>query len=284
VIRPRAVVDAEALPQHSHGWAGGAAPAGTTDLAVALAGAFDRGDLRVAVQPIVGLPDATLRGVEILLRWPGGPGPDVFVPVAEESGLIAPIGRWVLTQALDVAARLAGALGWQVPVSVNVSARQLRDPSFAGYVLGELTRTGLPGSALSLEVTETSGLDDPARAAEVLTELRRAGCAVGLDDFGTGWSTLSLVALLPLTFLKLDRSFVAALGTDSGTTVARAVLTMGRDLGLDVVAEGVETRRQAELLQAMGCSLAQGYLFGRPTLSLDEVVDTATCAGSRAVS
>jgi EAL domain-containing protein (putative c-di-GMP-specific phosphodiesterase class I) len=282
VTRPR-VADGAVL-RGGLGWTRTATPAATTDLGVALAAAFDRGDLRIAVQPIVDLPGAGLRGVEVLLRWPGGPGPDVFVPVAEESGLIVPIGRWVLAQALDLATRLATAVGWQVPVSVNVSARQLQDPTFAGYVVAELARTGLPGSALSLEVTETSGLDDPVRAGEVLAELREAGCEVGLDDFGTGWSTLSLVALLPLTFLKLDRSFVAALGSDSGTTVARTVLAMGRDLGLDVVAEGVETRQQADLLQDMGCGLAQGYLFGRPTLCLDDVVAMAGGPGSRAVS
>ena len=105
----------------------------------------------------------------------------------------------------------------------------------------------------------------------VLTALRDLGCSVGLDDFGTGWSTLSLVALLPLTFIKLDRSFVAALDRESGTKVARAVLGLGRDLALDVVAEGVETAEQADQLHRMGCRLAQGYLYARPTQSLDTV-------------
>jgi EAL domain-containing protein (putative c-di-GMP-specific phosphodiesterase class I) len=238
------------------------------EMADALAEAFARGELRLAVQPIVTMPDRALHGVEILLRWPGGPGPDVFVPAAERSGLIVPIGRWVLSRALDLAVELAATTGWQVPVAVNVSGRQLEDVTFVSHVAAELARTGLPGSALTLELTETSAVHDVPAAAIVLTALRELGCSVGLDDFGTGWSTLSLVALLPLTFIKLDRSFVAALHSESGTKVARAVLGLGRDLDLEVVAEGVETAEQAATLHAMGCRLAQGYHYARPTTSL----------------
>lgn len=252
-----------AVPEGPDG-GGGASP-----MAAALAEAFERGELRVAVQPIVTMPGGALHGVEILLRWPGGPGPDVFVLAAEQSGLIVPIGRWVLSRALDVAVELAASAGWQVPVAVNVSGRQLEDPTLVAHVAAELARTGVPGSALSLELTETSAVHDVAAAAVVLTALRELGCSVGLDDFGTGWSTLALVALLPLTFIKLDRSFVAALDCESGSKVARAVLGLGRDLDLEVVAEGVETVEQAEMLQEMGCRLAQGYLYARPTQSLD---------------
>ena len=235
----------------------------------ALAQAFENGELRLAVQPIVTMAGGALHGVEVLLRWPGGPGPDEFVPAAERSGLIVPIGRWVLSGALDLAVELGRRAGWQVPVAVNVSARQLEDPTLVAHVRAELARTGLPGSVLSLELTETSAVHDVAAAAAVLVALRELGCLVGLDDFGTGWSTLSLVALLPLTFIKLDRSFVAALACESGNKVARAVLGLGRDLDLEVVAEGVETVEQADILQEMGCRLAQGYLYARPTQSLD---------------
>ncbi len=252
------------------GWPGG--DIAGRELEEPLAAAFDARELVIAVQPIVALPGGGLEGAEVLLRWPGGPGPDVFVPVAETSGLIVPLGRWVLTQALEVAAELGEAAGHPVPISVNVSARQLEDPTFVGHVAGELARTGLPGSALSLELTETVAMGDVEHAAKVLHDLRELGCGVGLDDFGTGWSTLSLVAVLPLTFIKLDRTFVAALDSDSGTKVARAVLGLGRDLELSVVAEGVETPGQAAMLHAMGCRLAQGYLFGRPTFRLDDVV------------
>lgn len=244
---------------------------GVDELATELAVAFHGGDLRIAVQPIVNLPEGSLVGVEVLLRWPDGPGPDVFVPVAEASGLIIPVGRWVLSQAVDVGAELARRLGRTVPVSVNVSARQLADTTFVAHVAHELDRAGLPGSVLSLELTETAVVDDVERAAAVLHALRALGCGIGLDDFGTGWSTLSLVAVLPLTFLKLDRSFVSALEGEVGSKVARAVIGLGRDLDLSVVAEGVETRSQAATLQGMGCRLAQGYLFGRPTLRLDDV-------------
>lgn len=240
-------------------------------MSAALSEAFERGDLRVAVQPIVTLPRGDLHGVEILLRWPGGPGPDVFVLAAEQSGLIVPIGRWVLSRALDVAVELAAMAGRQVPVAVNVSGRQLEDPTLVAHVEAELARTGVEGSALSLELTETSAVEDVAAAAVVLGDLRALGCPVGLDDFGTGWSTLSLVALLPLTFIKLDRTFVAALDSESGTKVARAVLGLGRDLGFEVVAEGVETPEQAEMLYGMGCRLAQGYLYARPTFVLDSL-------------
>lgn len=245
-------------------------PVGGPAMAADLAESFERGELRLAVQPIVTMPDGDLHGVEILLRWPGGPGPDVFVLAAEQSGLIVPLGRWVLSRALDVAVELAASAGWQVPVSVNVSGRQLEDPTLVDHVAAELARTGLPGSALSLELTETSAVHDVAAAAVMLTALRDLGASVGLDDFGTGWSTLSLVALLPLTFIKLDRSFVAALDSESGRKVARAVLGLGRDLDLDVVAEGVETVEQASTLYDMGCRLAQGYLYARPT----EIVGT----------
>jgi EAL domain-containing protein (putative c-di-GMP-specific phosphodiesterase class I) len=241
------------------------------DPAAGLQSAFEHGDLRVAVQPIVAMPEGTLHGVEVLLRWPEGPGPDVFVPLSEESGLILPIGRWVVSRAVDTASRLRASMGRVVPVSVNVSAKQLRDTTFVSHVADALAGAGLPGAALALELTETAAVDDAVLAAAVLGQVRELGCGVGLDDFGTGWSTLSLVARLPLTFIKLDRSFVAALDTDSGATVARAVLGLGRDLALDVVAEGVETPEQARVLTDLGCRLAQGYLFSRPTLDLGEI-------------
>ena len=253
----------------------------TTALARRLQEACRRDELDLALQPIVWMGSGELRGVEALLRWPGGPGPDVFVPVAEAHGLIEPLGRWVLSRALDAAVRLSASLGRTLPVSVNVSARQLGDVTFRDHVEAELCRTGMPGSALSLELTETAAIHDPLQAAAMLGALADLGCPIGLDDFGTGWSTLSLVSVLPLDFLKLDRSFVAALHTPAGATVSRVIIRLGRELGLDVIAEGVETPCQAALLADLGCHAAQGYLYGRPTLHHEQIVAGEAAAASR---
>jgi EAL domain-containing protein (putative c-di-GMP-specific phosphodiesterase class I) len=215
------------------------------------------------VQPIVCLGEGGLHGFEVLLRWPGGPPPDVFVPAAERAGLAQPVGLWVLDRAAALASRLQ-VDGTLCPLSVNVSACQLDDPSFANKVATTLTRHGLTGAALCLELTETFALRNLVQAAKTVGQLRQMGCAVGLDDFGTGYSTVRLLTELPVSFIKLDRTFVSKLHTLAGRAVTEHFVSLARALRLGVVAEGVETEQQAHALRESGARFAQGFLFARP--------------------
>ena len=230
------------------------------------------GDVRAAgtgldlhLQPIVRLPDGAWTGYEALLRWTTPDGqrpPDDFVPIAEETGRIVGVGAWVLRRALrwlaDGGDPVAG-------VSVNVASRQLADPAFTDLVLRTLEQTGVDPSRLTLEVTEGTAVDDLTRTGARLQTLRAAGVHVSLDDFGTGFSSLGYLARLPVDELKIDRRFVAGLGVRTEDDVlVRAVLRLAGDLGLGVVAEGVETAEQAALLTALGCPRAQGWWFCRP--------------------
>ncbi|MER7002176.1 EAL domain-containing protein [Dactylosporangium sp. NPDC000555] len=245
---------------------------GGTPLAEELRVAVGEGQLRLVYQPIVGLPDGGLAGVEALVRWAhprrGTLDPDAFVPLAERIGIIGDLGRWVLEQASAQAAR------WQrrmpaLQLSVNVSPRQLDDDRFAGQVLRILERTGLFPGNLVIEVTEGAVIGEPASVAQ-LAVLSNAGIRIALDDFGTGYSSLRYLARLPVDVLKLDRGFVAELdGTSRGSAVAQAVLRLGQILNLDTVAEGVESEAQARELTLLGCQKAQGYHYARP-LSPDQ--------------
>jgi EAL domain-containing protein (putative c-di-GMP-specific phosphodiesterase class I) len=222
------------------------------------------GEFELHYQPIVTLPSGRITGVEALLRWrQSGRGlvpPLEFLPLAEQTGMIVPIGRWVLGQACrDMAAWLA-----EYPdtapavVNVNLSPRQLRDPGLVDDVLGALADAGLPAHRLVIELVESTILGD---VTPHLGRLREAGVRIALDDFGTGQSTLSLLDACPVDELKLDRSFVREPGQDK---VAIVVARMAEVLGVHVVAEGVETREQAEHLHRLGYGLAQGFHFARP--------------------
>jgi diguanylate cyclase (GGDEF)-like protein/PAS domain S-box-containing protein len=232
--------------------------------------AIAEGQLRLHYQPIVEITGRRIVGYEALVRWEhptrGLLGPAEFLPIAEDSALMGPIGAWVLDTATSAAATWAAQPDGELPwVSVNVSAQQLGRPEMVTSVESALHASGLPASRLKLEVTETALFAGADAAKQDLERLSALGVSMALDDFGTGYSSLTLLREIPVSVLKLDRSFVAQLGEDAGSTaIVQAVIALGDMLGLSTVAEGVETIRQAELLKSFGCALAQGYLFGRP--------------------
>jgi EAL domain-containing protein (putative c-di-GMP-specific phosphodiesterase class I) len=244
----------------------------------ALRRAVERDELHLAYQPIVALGDGSVSRVEALLRWEhpelGPVSPVEFIPLAEETGLIVALGRWVLEQACREAASwpLAGPGGGRVAVSVNVSPRQLSQPDFPAVVAGVLRDTGLPASALALEITEGILLEQTDRPLDALAELKQLGVGLILDDFGTGYSSLGYLKRLPIDTVKLDRSFIADLASRkaaSSVAIVSAVVRMAHALELSVVGEGVETPEQAGELSKLGCAMAQGYYFARPIGAAD---------------
>jgi diguanylate cyclase (GGDEF)-like protein len=238
-----------------------------------LSEALGRGEMSLKYQPIIDVPTGRLRSVEALLRWThpfqGEIAPTDFIPLAEASGAIVPIGRWVLEQALAQAGR------WQqqrpegvapVELSVNLSARQLGDPLLVPTIKAALGTAGLAPSLLTLEITESALMDDDEATMGRLAALRALGLKLAIDDFGTGHSSLSRLSSYPIDTLKIDRAFVAAItpGVPVPDVVITAILALGEGLGMHVVAEGVETDDQFAALRALGCPQAQGYLFARP--------------------
>ena len=236
--------------------------------------ALEQHQFHLHYQPIVRLEsDDPARGtpvaVEALLRWDdperGPVSPADFIPVAEESGLIVPIGEWVLRTACREMRRLQAATGAQLGVAVNLSPRQFRQGNLVAMVQQALRDAGLPAASLELEITEGVLMDDPIQARKVLQRLREIGVRVAVDDFGTGYSSLSYLSRFPVDKLKLDRSFVRHATTQSeDAAIASSVIQLGRSLHLQVVAEGVETLEQARFLAARECELAQGFLYSRP--------------------
>jgi diguanylate cyclase (GGDEF)-like protein/PAS domain S-box-containing protein len=231
--------------------------------------AIERGELRLEYQPVVSLHNFSIVGVEALLRWRhpqrGEVPPSEFIPIAEENGLIEPIGRWVLEHACRQAAQWYRARPDAAPLtmSVNLSAVQVRR-SLPDVVRSVLRSTGLDPACLSLEITETVMVRDAEGLGEVLQALKALGVRLVLDDFGTGYSSLSYLTRLPLDVLKVDRSFVDGLGSESrDTAITETIIAMSRALSLDVVAEGVETPEHVRELSRLGCGLAQGFHFSR---------------------
>lgn len=237
-------------------------------------------------QPQVDLGTGRLIGLEALLRWQhptlGWISPADFVPLAEETRLICGIGNWVLWTACQQqqAWRRAGLP--PVRVAVNLSAEQFRRPNLPRTVLHILQVTGLQPKYLELEITETAAMQDVSDSIRMLQQLRQIGVQVAMDDFGTGYSSLSMIKRFPLDSLKIDQSFVKELVQDSSNVaIAKAVIALGHGLGLQVLAEGVETTAQLKLLKEMGCNTAQGYLFGQPMTAHDIATLLASCRQPR---
>jgi EAL domain-containing protein (putative c-di-GMP-specific phosphodiesterase class I) len=233
--------------------------------------ALERDELRLVYQPIVSLADGSIDSVEALLRWQhpsrGLVSPGEFVGIAEECGLIEPIGRWVLDTACAQAAAWSATRDAVRPlgISVNLSVRQLTQRDLEATVADALQRSSIDPASLGLEITESVLLEEPDGVGDTLTRVSRLGVRFVLDDFGTGYSSLAYLARLPIDGLKVDRSFVDELGRDErSTAITTAIVRMAHALSLQVTAEGVENELQARALSALGCELAQGYHFHRP--------------------
>jgi diguanylate cyclase (GGDEF)-like protein/PAS domain S-box-containing protein len=230
--------------------------------------ALARQELLLHYQPQVSLVSGVVTGVEALLRWRhpvhGMISPAKFIPLAEETGLILPIGEWVLRQACAQARAWADA-GWPLRMAVNLSARQFRQPGLDGLIRGILAETGLDPGRLDVELTESIIVHDPAAVTVILASIEKLGVQISIDDFGTGYSSLSYLKRFPLDVLKVDQSFVRDIATDpDDASIVRAVITLAHALGIQTIAEGVETREQLAFLRENHCDAMQGYYFSRP--------------------
>ena len=245
------------------------------DLESGLRHALERGELRVVYQPQVELRDGRIIGAEALLRWEhpqrGLVGPAAFIPIAEQTGLIVPIGAYVVQEACRQAAIWVRERGRELSMCVNVSPRQLASEEFAGVIEDALASSGLAPELLCLEITESAVMADPAAATAVLERLKAIGVRLAIDDFGIGYSSLSqLKALLPVDTIKIDKSFVDGVTEDGEDhAIVDAVLRLANRLGLATIAEGVETAEQVDALLDLGCSLSQGFHFARPQSAVD---------------
>ncbi|MCA6126125.1 GAF domain-containing protein [Bradyrhizobium sp. WSM 1704] len=240
----------------------------------ALRRALERQQFSLDYQPKVGMASGQISGVEALLRWThpelGKVAPGQFIPLAEEIGLIVPIGRWVLKEAC------AQNMAWQrrglkaVTMAVNLSPRQFADPHLLDDIDAALLASGMPAELLQLEVTESMVMRNVTRAVRVLDAIQSRGIRLAIDDFGTGYSSMSLMKQFPIDTIKIDRSFVRDLPDDSeDVAIAQAIISMGKALGMTIVAEGVETSEQQEFLRAHACDEMQGFLFSRPLPARD---------------
>ena len=243
----------------------------------ALRTAFGQNQLFVVYQPQIDLTTRRPVGAEALLRWQTPDGkfisPDRFIPIAEYSGLIIDLGEWVMRTACRELVDLRKAGHHDFMMSINVSQVQFRHPLFLDMLKRALDDTGAPPQNIELEITESMAMEEPDLLIEMLGQIKQTGVSIAIDDFGTGFSSLSYLQRLQVDRLKIDRAFVTEItGSARGSSIAEMVIQLGRNLGLAVIAEGVEDERQAQILQALGCPLAQGFLFARPL--------TATALGS----
>jgi diguanylate cyclase (GGDEF)-like protein len=235
----------------------------------ALRRAIDRGELSLVFQPLQRFDDGRLVGVEALVRWHhpdlGQIGPDEFIPIAEQTGQINQVGTWILHTACAALPALAADYGHEMQLGINVSAQQLRNPDLQMIVSDALQAWSLGADRLYVEITETSLLASDETTEQNVRGLDAMGVRVALDDFGTGYSSLAVLKAYPIKAIKIDRSFVDGLPEDhDNRAIVTALVGMAKSLGLAVVAEGVETRRQYAALRDLGCDMAQGYLVGRP--------------------
>jgi diguanylate cyclase (GGDEF)-like protein len=237
----------------------------------ALRRAVEQQHLRLAFQPLIDLKTGAVAGFEALARWNDesrGPiAPTEFIPVAEESGLIVPLGRWAIDSAIATLAAWDRTNGGPLPLamSVNLSAIQICRDDVAEIVASALRRHGIAGERLTLELTESAIVHDPARAQSVLDQLKSLHARVAMDDFGTGYTSLAYLQRLPIDVLKIDRSFVSGMIEDQDSTaIVRAVLSLAKSLGMETIAEGIETPELARILTGLGCSHGQGFHFAEP--------------------
>ena len=236
-----------------------------------LRGAIDRRELHLYHQPIINIADGRVTGLEALIRWARPDGsivpPLEFISIAEETGQIDEIGGWAVLEALTQLRTWIddGVVSPDTTVSVNVSPRQLADPRFVSVVREALLRSGTPARLLWLEVTESVMAENPEHAQAVLDEIRSTGVRIALDDFGTGYSSLSLLQQFPIQRIKIDQAFVSSLAdSEKDRTLVRTIIGLGDSMGVDIVAEGVETVSQLRLLRQLGCAKAQGFLISHP--------------------
>jgi EAL domain-containing protein (putative c-di-GMP-specific phosphodiesterase class I) len=237
-------------------------------LASELRSALASNELQLHYQPQVDLRTGRVQGLEALARWPhpcfGSVPPDEFIPIAEHSGLIHDLTRWALHTALADLTTWRRRWPW-MSMSVNLSARNLLDASLADEVEAALLQSGLPADALTLELTESSVMADPHRSFTVLEQLHNLGIRLAIDDFGTGYSSLAYLKRLPVAELKIDKSFVLHMATDTDDTmIVRSTIDLAHNLGLETVAEGVEDEETRQLLRQLGCDAIQGYHLTRP--------------------
>ncbi|MDQ3756249.1 MAG: EAL domain-containing protein [Actinomycetota bacterium] len=241
------------------------------DMEIALRAAIEKGELELHYQPLVSLETVSIVGLEALVRWnhpeKGMMSPAEFIPLAEETGLILPIGEWVLEQACSQVREWQDLYPGAVPLvmTVNLSARQFQQPDLSDRVAAVVRKTGISPDQLCLEVTESVMMDDVDSATVTLKKLKDLGSCVAIDDFGTGYSSLSYLKRFPVDFVKIDKSFVADLGEGAvDSEIVRAVIRLAAAIGIRTVAEGVETAEQLKRLRQMGCPLVQGFYLARP--------------------
>ncbi|WP_230537145.1 putative bifunctional diguanylate cyclase/phosphodiesterase [Teredinibacter turnerae] len=238
------------------------------DLLKNLRVAFDQEQLFLMYQPKIDIQTGNTIGVEALVRWPLPNGdlvsPGVFIPLAEQSGLIIRLGEWILRTALTELRNL-NENGWPgLEMGVNLSVAQLQHPALMDMLKTVLSDTGVDPSSVDLEITESIAMRDMAHKSQLISEIKALGFKVSVDDFGTGFSSLNYLQKMPVDCLKIDQTFVHAVNEGNGRDIVELIVTLGRKLNMRVIAEGVETEAQANTVSELGCDEVQGYFFAHP--------------------